>query len=287
MMDIKKSLDEKTVKKIFSSRSNAKKYLERLSRLNKDSLLNNKFNKKGSWEKAIVDSWDYKNGLKIIREMFKETEKYKNGKNAESLYQELIKRWDTSKLGPIKWPCSQGQFEALVQEINNQNGLDDREKDKKVELAAVQYRRMKELNTARNDFMETEIFERNPEILPTLAHRRGTDYFIEGEAFDQKVAASPTTQFQKKYGENWREQAKTHPEEVAKYLYEYQSEERFGSEPRLLIVYLDQDVSLEKTKAALNDLDFSKPIELEFDFKHKAGIKKYKTKCFVILLSNS
>lgn len=286
-MNIKDSIDENTVKKIFSSRSNAERYLERLSKLNKGNPLNYKFNKKESWEKSIVDSWDYKNGLKIIREMFEETEKYKNGKNSESLYQQLIKRWDTRKLGPIKWPCSQGQFEALVQEINNQNGLDDKEKDRKVELAAVQYRRMKELNTARNDFMEIEIFKRNRDILPTLTHRRGTDYFIDGEPFDQKVAASPTTQFQKKYGESWREQAKAHPEEVAKYLYEYQSEERFGSESRLLIVYLDQDVSLEKIKAALNNLDFSKPIELEFNFKHKAGIKKYKTKCFVILLSNS
>ena len=61
-------------------------------------------------------------------------------------------------------------------------------KDDKVKVAAVKYRRIKEINTVRNDFIETLIFEKNNNILPTLNHRRGVDFFINGVSFDQKVA---------------------------------------------------------------------------------------------------
>ena len=42
------------------------------------------------------------------------------------------------------------------------------DKDEKVKIAAVKYRRIKEINTVRNDFIETLIFEKNENILPTL-----------------------------------------------------------------------------------------------------------------------
>ncbi|MCL4376191.1 hypothetical protein M1558_01725, partial [Candidatus Parvarchaeota archaeon] len=162
------------------------------------------------------------------------------------------------------------------------------EKDSKVSRSAIQYRRMKELNTARNDFLEFQIFERNKNILPTLKHVRAFDYFIDGEAFDQKVAASPTTQFKEHYGADWKQKAKNDPKEVAKYLYTYQSEERFSADNRLLIVYLDDDVSIERVEKALDSVDFNSPLKVPFTFQHrKAGPKNYMATCFVILLSNS
>ncbi len=60
------------------------------------------------------------------------------------------------------------------------------------------------MNTVRNDFIKTLIFEKNKNILPTLNHRRGVDFFINGQSFDQKVAKSPTNEFKRKYGQNGR-----------------------------------------------------------------------------------
>jgi len=97
----------------------------------------------------------------------------------------LIKEWQSLKLGDITWPFSQGAFDEFVQRVNSEkeNGF---VKDEKVKVAAVKYRRIKEINTVRNDFIETLIFEKNGNILPTLNHRRGVDFFINGISFDQK-----------------------------------------------------------------------------------------------------
>ena len=158
-------------------------------------------------------------------------------------------------------------------------------KDKKVKNAAVRYRRIKEINTLRNDFIETLIFQKNRNILPTLRHSLGVDFFIDGEQYDQKVASSPTKQFQKRFGDKWQQKAVESPHLVAQYLYQYQDEGRFGSDPRLLIVKLEEDIGVRRIKAILDKTDLTNPLEVSFDFKHKiGGVKSYKTKCFIILL---
>ncbi|MBU0567698.1 hypothetical protein KJ693_10190, partial [bacterium] len=137
--------------------------------------------------KAVVDSWNYEESKRIIRDIFKETEKYKSGKEADNAMDVLIKEWQSLKLGDIAWPFSQGSFDEFVQRVNSEKE-DGFVKDGKVKIAAVKYRRIKEINTVRNDFIETLIFEKNNNILPTLNHRRGVDFFINGISFDQKVA---------------------------------------------------------------------------------------------------
>ncbi len=276
-MDVKSTIDKTTVKKIFSI-PQAKEYLKQLG---KDNVKTKEVLEK------VVSTWKYPKSLKLIRAMFFDTDKYREGKAAGGRYQELLREWDINKLGPIKWPCAQGQFETIVQEINNRE-ISSIEKDEEVELKAIQYRRMKELNTARNDFLEIKMFEENQNLLPTLIHRRNVDYFINGESFDQKVSASPTKQFKEKYGDNWKTRAKEHPEEVAQFLYKYQSEERFDAGNRLLIVYLDDNIPLSKIEETIKASRFNSPIIVPFDFEHKkAGTKHYSAKCFVILLSNS
>lgn len=151
----------------------------------------------------------------------------------------------------ISWPFSQGQFDAFVQSLNSQT-IARTEKDEKVKDAAVRYRRLKEINTARNDYLETLIFNKNENILPTLSHNRGVDFFVDGVSFDQKVSRSVTGEFMREKGENWREIAKQNPLEVAKYLYQYQDEGRFGAEPRLLVVYLDEDISVLDLKQKID-----------------------------------
>lgn len=296
---IKSKLSDDLAKKILGSKENALAYVLCLEKEKSVDGLSFKTLSRGKnkglsvpdigsinvW-KIVVDSWDYELSKKIIRDLFKETEKYKNGKDANAVMDLLIKEWETLKIGKIEWPFSQGDFDGFVQRINSEKstGL---VKDEKVKVAAVKYRRIKEINTVRNDFIETLIFEKNQNILPTLNHRRGLDFFIDGISYDQKVAKSPTNQFKKRFKEEWREEAIKNPALVAEYLYKYQDEGRFGADPRLLVVYIDEDVSIQKIREIINSANINKPIEINFSFKHKIqGDKNYKVPCFVILLHN-
>ncbi|GIJ93591.1 hypothetical protein CAPN002_08090 [Capnocytophaga stomatis] len=160
-------------------------------------------------------------------------------------------------------------------------------KDEKVKLAAVRYRRIKEINTERNDFLETLVFLKNENIIPTLSHTRGVDFFINGESYDQKVAKSPTNEFKKDFGDHWKNFAINNPHKVAEYLYKYQDEGRFGASPRLFIVYLDEEISPVRIRKIISEINLETPLKVTFDFKHiNGGIKTYQTEAFVILLYN-
>ncbi|MBU1017031.1 hypothetical protein KJ678_02600 [Patescibacteria group bacterium] len=296
---IKSKLSEDLAHKIIGSQEKATEYLLRLNYIKQVPSLKFRTISRGQnagkkvldldtkelW-KAVVDSWNYEASKKVIRSIFKETEKYKSGKEADSAMDVLIKEWRSLKLGYIAWPFSQGAFDDFVQRVNSEkeNGF---VKDEKVRVAAVKYRRIKEINTVRNDFIETLIFEKNSNILPTLNHRRGVDFFINGISFDQKVAKSPTDEFKRHFKDKWRETAINKPELVAEYLYKHQDEGRFGADPRLLVVYIDEDVSIEKIRKIINKTDLDNPLEINFAYKHKIqGEKNYKAPCFVILLHN-
>ena len=294
---IKSKLSDDLAKKIIGSQDKAVEYLLRLNGIKPISSLKFKtisrgknngkkvlnLNTKELW-KTIVDNWDYEVSKKIIREIFKKTDKYQSGKEADNAMNILIKEWESLKLGDIAWPFSQGAFDEFVQRINSEKDKGF-VKDEKVKVAAVKYRRIKEINTVRNDFIETLIFEKNNNILPTLNHRRGVDFFINGISFDQKVAKSPTNEFKRHFKDEWREIAIKKPELVAEYLYRYQDEGRFGADPRLLVVYIDEDISIDKIREIINKTDLNNPIEINFTYKHKnLGEKNYKVPCFVILL---
>ena len=297
--NIKSKLSDNLAKKIIGSQEKAKEYLLCLNSIKPILSLKFKIISRGKnkgkkvlnlttkelW-KIVVDTWDYEKSKKIIRDIFKKTDKYKNGKEANNAMNVLIKEWKSLNLGEIAWPFSQGAFDAFVQRINSEkeNGL---VKDKKVKAAAIKYRRIKEINTVRNDFIETLIFEKNDNILPTLSHKLGVDFFINGISFDQKVAKSPTSEFKKRFKDDWRRIAIKKPELVAEYLYKYQDEGRFGADPRLLVVYIDEDISIDKIREIINKIDLNNPIKINFTYKHKTqGEKKYKVPCFVILLHN-
>lgn len=296
---IRAKLSDDLARKILGSKEKAIDYLLRFNRVKAISSLKFKninrgknagqraldLNTKDLW-KSVVDSWDYEISKKIIRDIFQDTNKYRNGKDADSAMSILIEEWKKLKLGNIAWPFSQGAFDEFVQRINAEKES-GQVKDEKVKLAAVKYRRIKEINTVRNDFIETLIFEKNNNILPTLNHRRGVDFFIDGISFDQKVAKSPTNEFKSHFKDDWREVAIKNPELVAEYLYEYQDEGRFGADPRLLVVYIDEDVSISRIREIIKRANLNNPIEINFSYKHKVqGEKNYKVPCFVILLYN-
>ncbi len=296
---IKSKLSDDAAKKILGSQKNAIDYLECLSKRRKVVGLEwrtvGRGKNKGEdvprispediW-KTVVNNWDYDLSREIIRDLFRKTKKYQRGKEANDAMAVLIKEWESLRLGKIEWPFPQGDFDGFVQRINSEDS-DGLIKDEKVKIAAVKYRRIKGINTVRNDFIETLIFEKNASILPTLNHNRGVDFFIDGISYDQKVAKSPTNQFKNHFKDKWREEAIKNPAFVAEYLYKFQDEGRFGADPRLLVVYLDEDVSIQKIKEIIDVANLSNPIEINFSFKHKStGIKHYKVPCFVILLHN-
>lgn len=277
-------------KDILSNEKNAKIYLEKLSRKIEISI---PFTKKGTillkgkelWN-FIADNW-CDDGLYIIREMFKSSQKYNNGKNATKLLEEKTKDFKEI-FGEVKWGFSQNDCENFLQRLNNNNkNLTDVEKDKIASESIIKNRRKQELNTLRNDYIEYLIFEKNTNVIPTLSHKYGVDFFkIENNIFekwDQKVSKSPTEQFKKNYGENWKEIAIKHPEEVAKYLYQHQDSGRFGADNRIFVVYLSEDVNNDNIKNTI--MNFNNPYEINFEYKHdKDNIKTYTVNCFVILL---
>ncbi len=301
-MNLKNNFSTDTAKKIFGNKNNAEIFLLELQKIKKFELLFRTITRgKNAGKKVlaldtnqlwakIVEFWDFESGEKIVRDLFIKTEKYKSGKDSYRMMNILLDEWEKLKLDKISWPFSQGDFDGFVQRVNAEN-VSGIEKDEKVKYAAVKYRRVKEINTVRNDFIETLIFEKNKNILPTLNHRRGVDFFINGISFDQKVAKSPTNEFKRDFGENWKEYAIKHPEKVAEYLYKYQDEGRFGADSRLLVVYLDEDVSIDKIAETIEKTDLENPLEINFEYMHAKGKpnekrKVYKVNCFIILLSN-
>ncbi len=280
--DISRTINQIIVKKIFSNKENAIEFLllynydvKHLKKLKSSDLFN-----------EIVRIWNYIEAKDKIRELFKTKPKYLNGLQGENIVQILIDEWELLNLGRIKWPFSQGQFDNFVQAINSENS-NRTIKDEKVKDAALRYRRIKELNTERNDFLETLVFLKNDNIIPTLSHNRGVDFFIGGISYDQKVASSPTKEFKSDFGSDWKTFAIQNPDKVAEYLYKYQDEGRFGSSPRLLIVYLDEDVSPLRIKEIIENVSLDNPLNITFDYNHQNnGIVTYRTDVFVILLYN-
>ena len=194
-MDIKRNFCTETAKKIFGNKDNAVTFLLDLEReksinipfraitkgKNKGTQVIN-LNTKEIWQN-IVKHWDIEIAISIIRKMFRESIKYQSGIDSHKTMQVLLKEWEKLELGNVLWPFSQGDFDGFVQRINSNKNTCGDIKDNKVKTAAVKYRRIKEINTVRNDFIETLIFNRNECILPTLNHRRGVDFFYRWDFF--------------------------------------------------------------------------------------------------------
>ncbi len=297
-MDIRTNFSTDIAKKILGNNENAVNFLLRLQQEKGFDLpfrIITRGNNRGAnvlnlmpneiWSK-VVEHWDFEAGEKIIRDIFRTTSKHQSGKDSYATMNVLLGEWKKIQLGDLAWSFSQGDFDGFVQGLKAEK-ISGYEKDEKVKLAAVKYRRLKEINTVRNDFIETLIFEKNENILPTLNHRRSVDFFINGISFDQKVAKSPTNEFKRDVKEFWKDFAIKHPEKVAEYLYRYQDEGRFGADSRLLVVYLDEDIAIERIAEIIGGTNLEEPLKIAFEYNHKnQGVKTYRVSCFVVLLYN-
>ncbi|MBR3754115.1 MAG: hypothetical protein IKK49_03295 [Clostridia bacterium] len=278
------SITTEDIKKIFSNTENKKLYLRKLFYKTGNS---SKIEvQKGKLDQQIIESWSYEESKSIIREMFRNHPKFIEQQKLDVEIDKAINDWNTLNLGDFEWPFSAMSFDQHVHTLNRNKSLSEQEKDDIISKETIKFRRIKQINSLRNDFIESLIFK-NENIIPTLGNNKGVDFYINGEPYDQKVGKSVGKAFIKEYGQNYREIALANPELVAKSLYKNQDEERFGDEPRLLIVYLDSDVNSQSIQKQLDSIDFSAPYDITFDYKHSNNIViSHKTKCFVILLHN-
>ena len=281
---IRDSININDIKKIFSNKKQKIKYLNEM--YNILGVVKTIPKSIDDIDNEIISSWKYEISTKIIRDLFKESDKYKSGKSSDKALKEMMKQWKDLNLGVFDWPFYPNAFDQHIHSINVDKSLSEIGKDEKVKEEVVRFRRIKKINTARNDYIEYLIVENNSHVTPTLKHNRGVDFYINGCSFDQKVSRSVTKNFINDFGPNWKDKAIKNPGLVAEYLYKYQDEARFGCESRLLIVYLDEDITNKDIENCVVHTDFKEPKHISFEYEHSNGeVKKYDVDCYIILLS--
>lgn len=270
------------IKKIFQNKENKLEYLKRL------------FNRTGSSapiektaskiDNQIIDTWNYDISKSVIREMFMNTDKYAYISGCRKMIDEAIATWEEKQLGDFEWPFSAMNFDQHVHQLNRNSELTEDAKDTIISKESIVFRRIKNINALQNDYIEFLIFQ-NENVIPTFGNNKGVDFYINGMPYDQKVSKSVGKAFQNQYGDDYRNIAINNPSLVAISMYENQDKERFGEEPRLLIIYLDSDVTSNQIEEQLRNINFNKPMQIEFKYKHSNNnFLAYKTECFVILL---
>lgn len=125
-------------------------------------------------------------------------------------------------------------------------------------------------NTQTTRIIE-DIFSRHKKVLPTLVDIKGVDFFIDMIPLDLKITHIP-----KGFNENFNKQ------ELIKWLYENQSEQRFAAENRLFLILNDKNnpTNTDKLKIThyhtikdtinnyLNNFDKSNLQNITFSFKN-------------------
>lgn len=281
-MSLTESISLLEIKKIFSNKTHKKEYLNLLAK--QTGKVFSRAKSVSQIDEAIIESWDYEISKNIIREMFVQTDKYDRNKSSGGRIDVLLREWDALKFGEFKWTFMPQNFDQFVHKLNRRD-IPEQQKDKIISNEAIKFRRIKDLNAARNDYIEYLIVKNNDNVIPTFSNVRGVDFYINGEPFDQKVSKSVGEAFRNIYGGNYRQIAINHPEYVAKCLYEHQDEERFGSESRLFVVNLDENLSAKDIENSLQTVDFYRPLNIQFEYTHKhSPSKSYEAKCYVVLL---
>lgn len=123
-------------------------------------------------------------------------------------------------------------------------------------------------NTQTTRIME-DIFNKHPRVLPTLVDIKGVDFFIDMIPLDLKITRIP-----KGFDENFEKA------QLIQWLYENQSEQRFGAENRLFLVLNDKNnpantdrlkvTHYNTIKSVINDyldkFNLSKLLDINFSF---------------------
>ena len=143
------------IKKIFTNTTNKRKYLELLSKyipINLGTIRTN-----AAIDDTIIETWDYELSKRILRDMFFDADKCVENRQSKDRINALIFEWECLNLGELDWPFSPKMFDNHVHALNRSN-YTEREKDDIIALDAIKYRRIKDINALRNDYIEYLIF---------------------------------------------------------------------------------------------------------------------------------
>lgn len=252
MTDISKSIDEYTLRKIFSTGSNIKTVAEYISK-NINKPIENGLNGKPTETTSIIfleENWNYKLGCEIARKLFFQRDSngvYQNKKYAKMIKAENAFLEKANKLVDSEnenWTFSQGKFDNFAQNIIRNDSLLDKQKKELLHEGVDSYFNIVSYNYNRNDFIELLMIENNENILPTLKHINGVDYFIDGIAFDQKVSKSLGKEYIKQYKDINQaiKSAQEHPEKLIESLFSNADSGRFNAltnQNKIYFVFMD------------------------------------------------
>lgn len=198
---------------------------------------------RGGFRKDLALGWLKDNWKKLYpkiktatREMFFNSKKLEKQKNGSANYDlELAHYQDTTKhLYPRK--LMGNQLDDMVnQYTRNHQGVINKD-ETNIHFSDIIYDMNvnKRLTTTRNDLCELLLIHNNLEVMPTLKHISGVDYFIDGIAYDQKVSIS-TGAYQVP-----KDIRKIDKYELAKTLLENQTSGRFNNCNRVFVVFVDK-----------------------------------------------
>ncbi len=240
------------------------------------------YKKNNIWE-PLQNNYDYETYLKIFRKISMGVgEKY----DTHLIPYLLDKRENLIRQYKEKYPN-----DKKLQWCFNPDGFDNFRK--KFTFGKITEKEFIE-NTLKHSFTasisditskitETIIVCKNEKVLPTLKNKGGIDYIYNGKPKDLKNSKSLGKLFNDwcvSNGKNSLEEAISNPTQVIKCLYEGQSETRFGSESRHLIVNLNDEIlSNEKLIEKLDNVNLDDEKEITFS-NQKTG-KYYTTTALI------
>ena len=259
--------------KFLTTKDNAEKVLQELGV---------PYRKNKIWE-TLLRNYDYNEYLKIFRKIaISDGGKYdtkeipKLLERRETLIQEYKEKYPNDR--NIEW-------------VFNMDGFDNFRKSEtfgKISYEEFMYgiekhRLAASISDITSRVTEITIVSSNEKIFPTLKNKGGIDYFYEGKERDLKNSKSLGGLFMdwcKNNNKNSLEEAISNPTQVIKCLYEGQSQSRFGSEPRHLIVNLNDEIlSNEKLIEKLDNINLDD--EKEITFNHPKTGKSYTTTALI------
>lgn len=296
-MNIKEGITKEQVGLILGSRETQLAFLLKMEVIwGVPTKLNRKGNKVIDTKQVkdttqyIVDNWNYEDAKQVLRDMFRNTEKYQRGMGAKETFNRFKQKYIELGYTDYKWPFVSGQFDAYAVKTVVYPSVSDESKFeeglRRTQKDVEKFSYLKIFNTLRNDYLEYLIFNADQDIIPTFSHRGGIDFYIHGIGFDQKVSRSVTNQFVDAYGDNWREIALERPYEVARYLMELGDEARFSNVPRLFIIDVDGSYELEGIDEKVRDISFDEPHTVEYTYNHSStGAKTYSCPVICLMLT--
>lgn len=244
--------------------------------------------------KALQDNWDWPKMRPVLRRMWQESDKY----HSSDYYRNLLEETDklAQDLG-FDRNAKFDRFQASDAETRLARAETVTADDIRAHgLMAQEMAVARRYRQQRNDYIEALMFEEHEDVVPAFASKRKhLDMFAGDKPFDQKVTTIPDgleRDLREEHGEDYdcAGHVRDNPEELARWFYENQGADSFGTEPRLFVVLLGDD-SPAAIKEAVQSAEVDKMINVDFDYKgkDKRGTDhsgSYQTKAAVIFVGD-